>query len=395
MVRQGYRREDAERTISEAEQHKGFILGIRRAVQERYLVEEDPEDPEARKVVTGETGLEYHYVLGILPLGPQEKQFLRRQRLAPFKNYRCNHVTVLNYLRKYNIPSRSKLGNRKRVQITKELLIKLYRKQGLTQHEIAKRFGHSRFGIQRWMKIYGIETRSYYESHRVYSKSDFDGSLVEKAYLIGFRLGDLNVSPRHSLIQVRCSTTKTAQTELIDRLFKKYGKVHTWRSKRGTTEITVLLNNTFFFLLNKQDLVESWILRDTEVFLAFVAGYADAEGSYYLRKPYYSQNSPQWGVFEIQTYDQQILQTMSAKLSDLRIENLCKRSRLAGAVDKRGIKNNRDAWKLVIVRKQSLWNFIKMIEPCHKHKDKLSALQRVKENLVLRNSLYHSRKIEL
>src|SRR3989344_7948061 len=109
------------------------------------------------------------------------------------KIFNCNHVTILNYLIKYGIPRRSRLGNRKPVKISKLELFNLYHKQKMTQKQIAGKFGHSQYGIQRWMKLYGIASKTFYESHAVHPKKDFDGKLAEKAYIIGFRLGDLNV----------------------------------------------------------------------------------------------------------------------------------------------------------------------------------------------------------
>ena len=82
----------------------------------------------------------------------------------------CNHVTVLNYLKKYEIPRRSRLGNRKAVSIDKETLINLYHNKKFTQKQIAQKFGHSRFGIQRRMKTYGIKSRDFSESHTKYPK---------------------------------------------------------------------------------------------------------------------------------------------------------------------------------------------------------------------------------
>ncbi len=311
------------------------------------------------------------------------------------KKFNCNHVTILNYLKKYKISSRSRLGNRNAVSIEKEVLYDLYSIKGFTQKQIADQFGHSRFGIQRLMKIYGIKSRTDSESHTKYLKYDFNGDFAEKAYMVGFRLGDLNVHKVHELIQVRCSTTKEAQKHLIESLFKKYGHVHTWKAKRGTFEIIALLNQSFNFLLPKVDLIEDWILVDTNNFLAFLAGYADAEGSYYLRKPYYKRAKSGWGVFEISTNDKNIIQTIYLLLKDLGIEANFSKSRIAGVIDKRGVKTNKDVWRLTVSRKQSLWNFIKMIEPFHKHKDRLHSLKLVKKNLLLRNNLPYCHPIVL
>lgn len=309
--------------------------------------------------------------------------------------FHCNHVTILNYLKLYGIPRRSKLGNRKPVQISKSKLFNLYRKKKMTQRQIAEKFGHSPYGIQRWMKLYGIASKTFYESHAVHPKKDFDGKLVEKAYLIGFRLGDLNVYKIRTLVQVRCSTTKAIQIELIEKLFKQYGKLHIWKAKRGTLEIVSLLNSTFDYLLPKNDGIEDWILNDNEYFLAFLAGYADAEGSYYLRKPYSTIGKVEWGLFEIQTYDKNILTSIYDKLKSFGIEAKLSMSRQSGYMDKRGIRTNKDCWRVVINKKQSLWNFIKLIEPYHRHSDKIRDLKKVKDNLTRRNSLPYCKPISL
>lgn len=311
------------------------------------------------------------------------------------KIYGCNHVTVLNYLKKYNIPRRSKLGNRKAIKIKKEVLINLYSTKKMTQEQIAQKFGFSRYGIQRWMKIYNIKSRSFSETNTKYPKFDFDGDFNEKAYLIGFRLGDLNIYKVHNLIQARCSSTIEAQINLISDLFKRYGNVHIWKAKRGTFEVIVLLNRSFEFLLPKLDVIEDWIIENNEFFISFLAGYADAEGSYYLRKPYYKNSKCDWGVFEIQTYDKNIIFSIFTRLEELNIKCTFSRSRKAGYIDKRGIKTNKDCWRITIVRKQSLWNFIKLIESYHKHKNKIEELEKVKDNLMKRNNLPHCRRINL
>lgn len=311
------------------------------------------------------------------------------------KIFNCNHATVLNYLKKYNIPRRSRLGNRKPVNIPKEILFKLYHVDRLTQKQIAEKFGHSPYGVERWMKIYGIKTRGYSESHTKHPKFNFSGDSLQKAYLIGFRLGDLYVSRVKNLIQVHCSTTIKEQVNLIRELFKNYGYVHIKRASRGTFEISILLNQSFGFLLAKQDKIEDWVFADNKLFLSFLAGYADAEGSYYLRKPYYKFAKSGWGVFEIESYDKNILRSIFKYLTFLGIESSFYKARTKGYTDKRGVRNNKDAWRLTIVKKQSLWNFVKLIEPYHKHENKLRELREVKNNLLLRNTLPYCKPIIL
>lgn len=298
-----------------------------------------------------------------------------------------SHATILNYLKKYNIPRRSKLGNRISLNISKEALINFYYDKKLTQKQIARYFGNqSGTGIRRLMKMYGLKSRSFSEFITKYPKFDFSGNLEEKAYLIGFRLGDLNVLKVHELIQTRCSTTIKEQVDLITSLFENYSNVHTQHAKRGTFETIVLLNNSFDFLLPKKDLIEDWILENNKCFLSFLAGYADAEGSYFIRKPYYKTQKPSWGVFEIQSYDGVIIRTIFDKLINLGIESTF-------YINSRKTVYKQNMYRITLARKQSLWNFIKLIEPYHKHKGKLRDLKKVKENLVLRNSLPYCRPI--
>lgn len=300
-----------------------------------------------------------------------------------------SHVTILKYLKLYNIPRRTRLGNRKPITISKQKLTSLYIEQHLTQSAIAKKFGHSLFGIQYLMKKYKIKSRNYSIANTKYPKYDFSENEQEKAYLIGFRLGDLNVSKSHELIQVRCSTSVKGQVSLIQNLLDKYGHVHVWKAKRGTWEIVALLNQTFNFLLPKKDDIETWIFSDSKFFLSFLAGYVDAEGSYYLRLPYYKRISkPPWGVFEIQSYDKNIINSIGKYLSTLQIEY-----KLSNP--KRLFQNNGNLRRLTIIKKQSLWNFIEFIEHYHKHKIKLQDLKKVKDNLIWRNSLPNCKHIVL
>lgn len=298
-----------------------------------------------------------------------------------------SHVTILNYLKKFSISRRPKLGNRKFINLSKDVLIDLYYNKKLTQKQIAKKFGNqSASGVQRLMKIHNIKTRNYSEYLTKYPKFDFHEDLTKKAYLIGFRLGDLNVLKVHELIQVRCSTTIKEQVNLIENLFSNYGKVQTQLAKRGTFETGVLLNKSFDFLLPKKDFIEKWILENNKYFLSFLGGYTDAEGSYFIREPYYKTHKPKWGVFEIQSYDKIIMCTIFRKIKEFGIKSTF-------YVNNRKTRYRQSMYRITIARKQQLWNFIKLIEPYHKHEGKLGDLMKVKENLLLRNSLPYCKPI--
>ena len=188
---------------------------------------------------------------------------------------------------------------------------------------------------------------------------------------------------RVSVILVRCSTTIPAQTRLIRNLFKPYTTPHVWKAKRGTTEIACLVNRSFDFLLPKEDKISPWILSNNKAFWAFFAGYADAEGCFYIHKA--SKGKFDTSRFEIETQQKEIINGLWKGIQTYKIFTPIPRiSHMAGSIDKRGVINNKDTWKLNINRKSSLNEFIRLIEPYIKHANKIKKIGGIKENLVLR-----------
>lgn len=284
------------------------------------------------------------------------------------KIFGCNHVTILNKLKEFNIKRRTRLGNRKPVVIPAKILKNLYVDRKLSETIIAKRLGYSRHAIEIRMKLYGIKPRSYRESNTKYPKTDFSGNLIEKAYITGFRLGDLSVSIRSYLIHVGCSSTIQAQVKLIKNLFSPYTFVYTKPSRilngKQVIDIQCLLNESFEFLLPKQDSIEDWILNNNGCFFAFTAGYIDAEGHIYTRTQY----KKTFSGLEIQTYDKNILKQMWHKFNQLGIK--CPKpliNKRAGYTQKNGTRNNKDAWRLGVSKKQSLSVLFNRINPYIKH----------------------------
>ncbi len=200
------------------------------------------------------------------------------------EKYGCSAGTVLNRLHEYGI-ALSPAG-RAPVEISKPELEELYIGQGMSLRQIAKRYGCDHSTIEKKLKEYGLRRRTYAEANQVYPKRDFDGSLIEKAYLVGFRLGDLYVTTmgeEGQTLAVECGTTKPEQLDLIASLFGPYGHVHIGKQKRrGDIGIACYLNMSFAFLIPKEDGVPDWVQANDTASIAFAAGYLDAEGSFYL-----------------------------------------------------------------------------------------------------------------
>ena len=136
--------------------------------------------------------------------------------------------------------------------ITKKFLEDVYLKQRLSTWAIEKKFGIPRSRIYTHLKRHGVPIRSIAQSHIRYARSDFSGNLCEKAYLLGFAIGDLRVRNHNGLksetISIGCSSTKIAQINLIQDLFSKYGRV--WKGSPGSAvRLTLkrLLTRAFLF----------------------------------------------------------------------------------------------------------------------------------------------------
>ena len=108
------------------------------------------------------------------------------------------------------------------VGFSKGQLKSWYFNQKLSTWEIEKKFGYSRGTIHRKLKEFGLQSRNIANSHIRFSRKDFGGNILDKAYLIGFRIGDLNVTkcgPQSETIAVKCASTKQGQLELFKNLF--------------------------------------------------------------------------------------------------------------------------------------------------------------------------------
>ena len=204
--------------------------------------------------------------------------------------------------------------------------------------KIAKKFSCCVDPVFDRMKDYGIPSRTMSEAKTIYPKQDFSGDLVEKAYLIGFRLRDLNAYRDYDSVCVQTSTTINEQVELLKEIFDKYSNVSVKEYSDGAFHIQVRLNKTFGFLLPKEDLIENWILENDSYFTAFLAGYFDAEGNVQLYKNRLR--------LRIRSCDKNILYSAHQKLQNLGIRSIFRLELLAGIYKYK--KLNKDFWYLSI-----------------------------------------------
>ncbi len=264
--------------------------------------------------------------------------------------YNCDSKTIHRKLRQFGVPTRPIV----KISIPKEELHHLYYVKKWPLSRIAKKYSCCVSPIFKRMKEYRITPRTMSEAKTIYLKQNFSGDLTEKAYLIGFRLGDLNVYRNYESVCVQTSTTINEQVELLKEIFEKYSNVSIKMYGDGAFHIQVRLNKTFEFLLPKEDLIEDWILKNDKYFISFLAGYTDAEG-----------NIQRYGDllrFRIRTYDKNILYQMHKKLTEINIHSIHRLESRAGKYNQ-----NHDCWSLSINKQEDIRKLSKLILPNLKH----------------------------
>lgn len=270
--------------------------------------------------------------------------------------YGCNPKTIYYKLRKYNIKTR----HIKRIIIPKKELYYLYHIKKWPLSKIGKKFSCNAVTVFERMKKYKIPSRTMSEAKTIYPKKDFSDDPIEKAYLIGFRLGDLNVFSEYHLIRIQSNTTKIEQAELIKKLFQKYSKISI-RKYGKLFKLQTGLNQSFLFLLPKKDSIKKWILKNEKYFSAFLAGYIDAEGNIGV----YSNKAR----VRIRSYDKNILHLIHKRLKQLKIYSIYRLETPAGKFNL-----NKDFWALSINRKEDILKLSKLIGQYLKHTKRKAAL---------------------
>lgn len=305
----------------------------------------------------------------------------------------CDRSIIARELKRHKIPLRTqsevlKLSKSKN-KPKKSILKKLYYKDKLTQEQIGGKLNRHPGSIQRLMKEYGLKTRTADKYHIKYQKYDFSGNLKEKAYLIGFRTGDLDaqLSPSKKLIIVGSTSTRSEQIKLFKSLFKNYGYVWVGKFRKdGNRVFVVRLNRSFNFLLPKKDNVPKWICGNNNYFLSFFAGYTDAEGCFRI-------GNDNVASFTLSSYDKKILKQIHQGLLKIGVE--CNPPRLhvkKGYKKSDGYEYKNDEWSFAITKKSSSLQLLELIIPRLKHQKRLKDARQAKQNIIQRNQRSSLRK---
>lgn len=288
------------------------------------------------------------------------------------KQFDCSPSTIRNWIIEYGFPIRKK----KLISISKEELKRLYYDKRLSLNEIGKKFGYTASGLFGVFKKLGFTLRTTSESSKYHShRFNFNGVPTLKAYLIGFRIGDMHVRKGRHIIRVGFGTTKQDQVVLFEELFKKFGHVYIGeKDKKGAWHPEVALNKSFSFLLPKYRNIPRWIYQSKKHFFSFLAGYSDAEANIgcYPR-----------ARFKIASYDYGILRGIGRGMKKyLKISPVF-------FIEKTDRKtHNQDALSITINEMGNLARLLNTLKPLLKHKNRLNCIDIALENISRRINQY-------
>lgn len=263
---------------------------------------------------------------------------------------------------------------RAKISVPMEAVRRLYLEKNWSPREIGAHFGCDGVTIRNRLREFGVSFKSKSVAQTRYFRKDFTGSDAERAYMLGFRYGDLNVyrpQEKSETIVVRCHSTHVAQEVVFKKMFGRYGKITFSRNVRST-HMNCYLNTTFSFLLEKHNIREqNWLRPQRDRMCAFIAGYTDAEGTFGLNQGK--------GRFKIDSYDLSILEDIHQFLLGNAIRSKF-RMIIAQGTMKWGQPWRSDLWRLTVNEAQSLEKLIHAILPYCLH------AKRIKDaKIVLRN----------
>lgn len=312
------------------------------------------------------------------------KNFYENEKLTTYqiaKKLGCSQGTIWKRLIEFKISRRKPHELNSKVP-TKEELIELYLNKKLSTWKIERLYGFRRGTIHRKLKEFGLNTRDRADSHIIFERKDFSGNLIEKSYIIGFRIGDLGVRkiyPNSKTICVASGSTIPEQIYLIKSLFENYGKIWTQKTKDGKINIQINLNLSFDFLLTKE--VPQWVLEDKNNFFSFLAGFTDAEGWIGISK--------NMACYSLGNCDKDLLELIRNNLIKFGIENRpLSVDKRKGKTTAEGYFFSSDYYSLKINKKKELLNLFIQLKPYIKHKNKIKALNRAIENIEWRNKQF-------
>ncbi|MDP4001763.1 MAG: LAGLIDADG family homing endonuclease [bacterium] len=270
------------------------------------------------------------------------------------------------------------LMGRTKILLDQKQLYDLYHNKSMSPYKIGTFLNCSWATVANRLREFNIPLKNNSEARIKYERKDFNNVQALKAYMLGFRMGDLNVykpTINSETIVVRCHTTQEEQVNVIKGLFSNFGHVTVSR-RNGHMHVNCFLNQTFDFLIVKDEISWGWVNEDSKFYLPFIAGYTDAEGNFILNQGR--------ARFKIDSYDYQILEKITEWLN---IHNISFKFRqiykLGDTQYINGIKSkyNGNLWRLNVNNANSLKKLILLIKPYLRHSIRIRQTKECLKNI--------------
>ena len=269
---------------------------------------------------------------------------------------------------------------RQKIQISEASLRELYLLKNWTPRKIGLRFKCDGVTVRNRLKELKIPFKTKSSAQTKYPRYDFDGTEAERAYMLGFRYGDLNVykpKGKSETIVVRCHTTHVVQEDLFKKIFSQYGTITVSRNSRSV-HMNCYLNSSFDFLLQKyNDLERTWLSKSKNRMWAFIAGYIDAEGTFGIYEGR--------GRFKVDAYDVLILKDTHTFLVHNGIRSIMRIIVRKGQPGNGSYWNN-DVWRINVNESNSLAVLITNLLPFLTHKKRVQDAHAVLKNVLKRQA---------
>ncbi|MDV3277725.1 MAG: LAGLIDADG family homing endonuclease [Nitrososphaerales archaeon] len=260
-------------------------------------------------------------------------------------------------------------------------LDQLHNSMGLSLNDIAKLVGNKTSGYTSWVcRQLGVSARPFEESRlkairekrRKYERKPFDGTDEDKAYLLGLRRGDLSASkPWRGVVRVSTSTTHPAMVKLFRSCLGPYGHVYQHSRYKEDTQtfewnLSVILDDTFGFLLANPDEVLSWVQAEESTLFAFLAGLLDSDGSIVITR----DNRGYVALFlDYYGSDKSLLEWVKLNLAGLGYVSSLRINKSEGYRTKKyGIIHRHDYWQLSVFGLERVQALLQRVRPSHPEK---------------------------
>ena len=219
----------------------------------------------------------------------------------------------------------------------------------------------------------GLQLRDKVEAQikavTIHSKQPFMGDSLEMAYLLGFSLGDLGIAEHGRAVRVKLSTTHPAMENLFRILFSAKGPIYCYPRLNAIVGHQWALDSdldTSFKFLHGAKTRPFELPLDEKIFLSFLAGFFDAEGSiYYHRKG-------KGGAFELSITNTnfELLQRISARLNQMGFHHALTRVRVdrEKAIASGMTHPSEFMWRIVVWRFEDVNRLLRTLHLRHPEK---------------------------